>query len=282
MRQKAFFQPYCEQPISVVYRDYELNFPTHYHTAVEAVFVFNGCVSLITENETVKLQKGDIALVPSLVIHGYSSSQESENCTAVFQNEAFMDTENFIPVNASRRIIILRDLPEDTYKLIEDCLGETVYYQNAKDMPMCINHGRILLLRLFRLAVSKLGSSGKIDNMDNSQIKYAQEIIIYVQQHYSEPISLDSVSESLKINKYTISKIINKILGVSLTELVNKYRLLDVCRLLETTSLPLSSIAEQAGFASESTMYRNFQKTFHMSPNEYKKSKPFRVTESEL
>ncbi len=272
MDDKVFFQPLCEQPISVIYRDYSLNFPPHFHTALEAVFVFEGEVNIITHSGAIRLSAGDIAVVPSLVIHGYYSSSEGENCTVVFSREAFEDVENFIQLNASRKIAVLRDLAPDIFDLVLGCLGESAYYQNCNDIPMCINHGKILLAHLLRLSGAQLKTDRQEQIGDSTQIRHAQEILIYIQQHYREEISLESIAKGLKINKFLVSKTINGTLGTSLSELVNKYRLLDVCRFLENTGLPLWAISEKSGFLSENTMYRNFQKAFGTSPNEYRKN----------
>ncbi len=273
MYENFFLEPLNNYPISLGYHDCVLNFPSHYHPAFEAIFVFDGSTRLITDTGTFDLSAGDIALVSSLVIHGYSSTEKSETCTVLFENKAFSDVENFIPVNSKQQVIVLKNIDSYLYDIILNQLNEAAYYQGTKDTPLCVNHSKILLIHLLREAVKQLNSNEATALGGDARINQTHRILMFIQEHYKEKISLDIISQNLHIDKFEVSRIINNNLGTSISDLVNKYRLLDVCCLLENTRLSMPIIANQTGFTSESAMYRNFHKVFNISPIKYRKEK---------
>ncbi len=273
MSERFFREALDSYPISFGYHNRVLNYPSHYHPAFEAIFVFSGSIQLITDTGTFDLKQGDIALISSLVIHGYFSTENSESCTVIFENETFSDVENFVPINSKQQVIVLSDTDSAAYDTIVNHLHEVTHYQQVSDTQLCVNHGKILLIHLFRAALRLLNAGNLPELWSNAKINQTNKILMYIQEHYKEKISLDIISKNLYIDKFEISRIINNTLGTSVTDLVNKYRLLDVCRLLETTRLPMPVIATQAGFSSESAMYRNFQKVFNISPIKYRNEK---------
>ncbi len=273
MYEKFFREPLDNYPISLGYHDCVLNFPSHYHPAFEAIFVFDGSTRLITDIGTFNLSAGDIALISSLVIHGYSSTEKSETCTVVFANEAFSEVEKFIPVDSKQQVVVLKNIDCTLYDIIINQLNEAAYYQGTRDTQLCVNHSKILLIHLLREAVKQLNSNETTTLSHDAKINQTHKILMFIQAHYKEKISLNLISQNLHIDKFEVSRIINDNLGSSLSDLVNKYRLLDVCRLLKTTRLSMPIIANQTGFASESCMYRNFRKVFNVSPIKYRKEK---------
>ncbi len=272
MKDTVYPEPFDDYPLDLgFHEDIVLNFPLHYHPALEAIFVHTGRARLLTDGGVLEMTAGDVVLIPSLMVHGYSSEEESTTCTAIFHNEVFLDEENYIPVNACRRPIPLSFPDADTRELILYSLRELLFYQGAKDIPMSLNYSKILLLQLLRLAKTSLEPAP--ERMRGSQIAHAERILLYVQQHYREKITLDTLSQYLGIDKFTISKIINQSIGMRIYDLVNKYRLLDACYLLEHTEKSMPEVAELSSFTSVSAMFRNFRKTFGMSPLEYRKGK---------
>lgn len=95
-----------------------------------------------------------------------------------------------------------------------------------------------------------------------------------------EKIYLDSqlnekmLAEKLDLQSYYLSKLMNDHMKCSFNEYINKARIEETKRLLEsekTNDLTLYAIAVDSGFSSESVFYSNFKKYVGMTPNQYKK-----------
>ncbi len=95
-----------------------------------------------------------------------------------------------------------------------------------------------------------------------------------------EKVFLDSqlneklLAEKLNIQSYYLSKLLNEHLKCSFTEYINRARIEETKRLLESEQakdMTLFAIAIDSGFSSESVFYTNFKKFVGMTPNQYKK-----------
>lgn len=101
---------------------------------------------------------------------------------------------------------------------------------------------------------------------------YVEKAISFINTHLSEKISLNSVSEHLKLSKEYTSALFKKEMGIGITDYINKRKMLYAKEMLdsaESTSLP--EIAESLGFDNYYYFSRLFKKHFGLSPMQYKK-----------
>ncbi len=93
---------------------------------------------------------------------------------------------------------------------------------------------------------------------------------IYLDSQLNEKM----LAEKLELQSYYLSKLMNDHMKCSFNEYINKLRIDETKRLLESESskdLTLYAIAVDSGFSSESVFYSNFKKYVGMTPNQYKK-----------
>lgn len=85
-------------------------------------------------------------------------------------------------------------------------------------------------------------------------------------------LTLQELADELNTNRTTLSAYINKELGTTFYDLINRVRLEYAESLLRDASLKLTQdeLAAKAGFNSLSTFLRAFRKKYEMSPNEYR------------
>ena len=99
-----------------------------------------------------------------------------------------------------------------------------------------------------------------------------RDCLNYVDFHYMEAISLESLAARFAVNKNYLSSRFHREVGRTLTDYINQTRVQRATRLLERTPLPLQEIAEQCGFSDANYFTRTFKKINGLSPNEYRKS----------
>lgn len=80
-------------------------------------------------------------------------------------------------------------------------------------------------------------------------------------------LRIADLSRRLGTNRTYISNAINQVLGVSFSEMINRYRT-EYAKgiLLAKPKIPLAEVADEAGFSSESTFYRIFKEATGLSP----------------
>lgn len=99
-----------------------------------------------------------------------------------------------------------------------------------------------------------------------------RDCLNYVDFHYMEPISLESLAHKYAVNKNYLSSRFSKEVGMTLTDYINLTRVRRSLKLLSTTTLSMQEIAEHCGFSDANYYTRTFKKIHGTTPNEYRKS----------
>ena len=85
-------------------------------------------------------------------------------------------------------------------------------------------------------------------------------------------LRITDLASELATNKTYISVLLNKLSGESFTSLITKHRIQYAQRLLrEDPDMILDDVADQSGFSSRTTFFRNFKAVTGMTPQEWKR-----------
>lgn len=98
--------------------------------------------------------------------------------------------------------------------------------------------------------------------------------ITYIQEHYTENITLEELSRVTDRNPQYISAVFSKTCGMSLKEYITSLRVEAAKRLLRSTSIPIGEVALKTGYQDAKYFSRIFQKATGKSPREYRNEKP--------
>jgi len=91
-----------------------------------------------------------------------------------------------------------------------------------------------------------------------------------VELNYSEDLSLQSVADAFRMDKYQLSRMFKQQIGVNYWQYVMQIRIDKAAELLAETSLKNSAIAEMTGFVDESHFSKTFKKHTGVSPKDYR------------
>ena len=97
------------------------------------------------------------------------------------------------------------------------------------------------------------------------------EICEYILEQECD-VSLNELSDHFYISRYYLCRLFKQSCGMTIREYIAANRVLRVQRLLETTSLSITEISNQAGYGSISQMERNFRQYTNMTPREFRAS----------
>ncbi len=93
----------------------------------------------------------------------------------------------------------------------------------------------------------------------------------YIEQHYSETISLDALAQSANVSKSECLRCFKASLQTTPYKYLIEYRLSRAAELLRTTNEPISSIASSVGFQQTSHFGRCFREKLGLSPRAYRR-----------
>lgn len=142
----------------------------------------------------------------------------------------------------------------------------------AKDVLRKICLAEILIKLNYLLASS---------NNDREELRGVQKlpekifpIIQYIQEHYAEDLSLDSIAEVFYLSKSHLSRTFKKVTGVTLNAYIGTVRIFKAKSLLRA-GYSVNIAGELVGYKSTSYFISLFTKSEGMSPKQYAKAAAF-------
>lgn len=97
------------------------------------------------------------------------------------------------------------------------------------------------------------------------------EAIHYIQEHYTEELSVEDIAEKVSLSKYHFSRIFREQTGCSPHQYLISFRIRKARELIMETGLSIESIGLQCGFSSASHFIRAFKKEMDFTPASYRK-----------
>lgn len=101
----------------------------------------------------------------------------------------------------------------------------------------------------------------------------------YIEQHFSESISLDMLAESAHVSKSECLRCFKSSLQTAPYQYLMEYRLSKAAELLQQTDEPVTVIADKVGFGYLSHFGKCFREKTGMSPREYRRKAKYKNKE---
>lgn len=97
------------------------------------------------------------------------------------------------------------------------------------------------------------------------------QVCSYLAANYAQKLSLAEVATQFYLSPYYLSRLFRRVTGQSIVDYINSRRIEAAQRLLESTDLSISDVAEQTGFSTAAHFRRVFRELMGMSPLQYRK-----------
>ena len=97
----------------------------------------------------------------------------------------------------------------------------------------------------------------------------ASKMINYIHENYSKDISLDHISEYLKLSHGYVSTMFKYYTGENFKDYLNFYRVKKAKEILEGRNLKINEVADMVGCNHINTFIRIFKKYEGVSPSKY-------------
>lgn len=253
----------------------------HYHDCYELYYIFSGACYFFVKDRSYFVQQGDLVLINAYDIHCATiiPEQKARRIVLYFQEDflsSFFPSEELSHIlNCFKSGSPVLSLPSrsqaDTEGLFRAMLAE--YQGKSDDYRVYLRTTLIQLLIQLNRHKKTTAETGEA-YIDSSH-KTISDITGYINNHYREDLSLSSVAEKFYISPYYLSRIFKKTTGFTFIDYLNGVRIKEAQRLLLTTRMKMTEIAESIGYKSHTHFGRVFKSTTGMSPLTYKKQGKF-------
>ena len=241
--------PFCFQPY--LKRTHKIcSTSQNWHENVELQFCLNGLGEVLLDGEIYPFKKGDIIVVNSNVIH-YTQTNSTLEYACLIIDTTFFTNIGFDLENT----IFLPYISNNTHlqKLFEKLVS---VYQTDHELRRPLLHitlMQILLALYENYTVKRLRSPKSPEHF-----KEIKECIIFLNNNYTQKLSLDDIAKSVYMDKYTLSKEFKKITGQTIVTYLNAYRCKKASRFI-SEGFSVKNAALKCGFKNMSY----FTKTFY-------------------
>ena len=255
--------------------DATLNY-LHYDKDLIIEFYRKGEASICIEGNLYNICEGDLVILNPDELH---VSTKKENCymekivlhisdTLVQQLGAdrtvFFDTISKKPKGIGNLISsdMVSELGID--KKINQCLAYA--RKNSLEAQILITSKVIELLSQFSTYVEKFDDANINSASSN---KAVNQIMDYINRHYTEDITLESLAKRFHFSKYYISHLFKDYVGISPYDYLIMLRLY-VCNNLIRGKHTVRQACFMVGFNNYSNFYRLYKKHFSITPQQFK------------
>ncbi|MBU3176632.1 AraC family transcriptional regulator [Clostridium estertheticum] len=269
--------------IAIHKHDRFIKFDKHKHDYLEMMFVYSGKINQVIEGEKLVIEKGEILLLDMNVEHSIEAAGFDDIAINVLIKKEFFDwifmsqiadndlISNFIVEaiygkNKFKQYIHFKTSENDKVcNFMIQILME--YYDKKNGMETAIRAYMMLLFNEMLRDYKKYLSSEMVSKIDST---ISTEILNYINSNYKY-ITLKSMADHFSYNPDYIGKLVKKIIGKTLTELVKEKKIKQAEYLLHNTKMPVIEVITEVGYSNVSYFYRQFKDQVGVTPDEYRK-----------
>lgn len=248
----------------------------HQHAYTEIFCCPNGYLHINTVNQIIRLNKGDIAIIPDGITHNMLPVMNADYWAALrFQ---------IIPIKRRDCMDLFSILHgichHDSIKLFRNPAGLADEIQSiSKNLVNSDNPYPLVISLLNILYRLSLTEPVQTENMNEESIpQYGDsdmqryEVIDYfINKCYMYPLTPAFLAEQLHISERQVARIVQTRYGMSFHRALLTKRIMVAEQMLSKSNIKIQEIAQAVGFHSQDILYREFKRKNNITPREYRR-----------
>lgn len=257
-------------------------FPWHWHPEIELTLVLEGRISYQVNDSLYELKEGEGLFCNTNVLHsGHGAGTPDCSYLSVtfhprllygyrssVMQEKYMNHILKSPALASIHFTGEKKWQRKALRQIKKIQSLDREHPDAWELQV-----EIALLKIWQKVYehAKITDTGYEENgRDTERIRTIME---YIQKHYGEKITLEDLAEQIHLCKSESCRLFKRYMNMSMFDYLLDYRVDKSLELLRQSSLDVTQIAGQVGFANPGYYSRIFKRKIGCTPLEYRKSR---------
>lgn len=235
----------------------------HYHLHYEILYVTENQRLLTVDKKKYILDNNNICFIPPNILHKSTTRNDRplKRFLINFTNDFIKKYTDILKFD------ILSCFKSNNYVYnVKNCHQATLK-KMMNDIICYSDKSNTFSEQMLALSILKL-----LTFCSKNLIPYthAQRITEYLECHYNDDITLESLSKELEINKYKITRSFTKDIGMSLSDKLSHIRIGKAKELLLNTDASVTDIATRIGFQTSSYFSSVFKSITGLSPTQYR------------
>lgn len=253
------------------------NVELHHHDFFEIYLFLSGNVDYSIESRIYHLLPGDMLLISPLELHQPRITQEVTppyERIVLWINKAFLNQfsspqtslTSCFDANDPHHTNLLRFSPaqrEIVQGLMLQLISEAGNRSYGGDL-VSISILMQLLVEINRVAQTTIP---KYESGDKAAM-LVSNVLDYINEHYNEELSLDTIANKFFISKYHLSHEFNRLVGTSVYRYIVQKRLV-IAKQMLSDGVPPTDAYQHCGFKDYANFYRAFKNTYDINPKKF-------------
>jgi two-component system response regulator YesN len=204
-------------------------------------------------------------------IHNFLVAKEYDKAYDLLiqtMEESFIKDINYMVINQSRMYSLMNTLFSsicDIFEKDNEEFIEKLRLMNRILETQSIETAKEIIKEIFDDIVRYVNIS-----LSNEQPKWLNDIVDYVNEHYSEPnLNISMIADHINMNLTYVGRTFKKYFGYSLTDYIHIQRL-NQCKRLLAENKSVREVAEAVGYIDSKTLIRIFKKYEGVTPGQFR------------
>jgi len=247
----------------------------HHHDFYEVYFFLSGNVQYNIESRSYLLTPGDVLLISPMELHQpmFGAEHREYERIVLWIDKRFLEGFNLqgrdlaacfdtaVPGHTN----LLR--PEGVARQYLTFLLENLMEEVASEDPYS-EMAALSLLAQVLVSLNRLAKQSAGEESKSGQDTTVYSVLGYINEHYSETLTLDDLANKFFISKYHLSREFQRLVGTSVHRYIIQKRLVMAKQML-SEGKPSSEVYQHCGFGDYSNFFRAFKAEYQISPKDY-------------
>lgn len=243
----------------------------HAHDFLELYYFLDGSVTYYIEDQVYDLCPGDLLIIPAGKMHRPVIANEH----AAYERMVLWITPQYLQGIDSPAGDLQKNLQKvgehgycvpfrgDETVFVTALLKKLLYMQkNDIDPKFCAGAVELYLWTIFR-------SYGVIDTTHRNETQVIPQVIRYITEHFSEPLTLEDIAAEFFVSKSYLNRHFKAYTNSTVYAYIMALRLTHARRMLRE-GIPAVEAGRECGFSDYSTFYKAFKTQTGLSPQQFK------------
>lgn len=251
----------------------------HYHEELQVIYVLEGEITLAVQGGSYTVSAGEAIFVNANIGHmARSQNPQAAHILSLHFQPSILSLYHGSIIEQKYVLPFINDPMMQTATFSPDNPGEKSFLNGMKALFSAVEREEFgyelvvysILLGLWKFLLDHTGDhKRRTQPKENAQ---ARDMLLYLQEHYAERISLEELAELSHISKSASCRLFRAAYGCSPFAYLIDYRLQQSILLLRDETLSVAQVAERCGFNSTSYFIKTFREKIGLTPLQYRLS----------
>lgn len=251
------------------------NYPPHWHAPCEMIMPTHGPYRAVCADKEFSLREGDVLIICPGILHELFAPAEGRRI--IFQPSVTciaLKEMDMIMAMLTPAVLITPETYPDIHPHIHSCLLQICEaYESASPYAETLIYSRFLdiLYTVAQVISDDLSRSFDTDVLNQRDyIEKFRSICDYLNEHFTEDISLEAAASMAGFSKYHFSRLFKQYTNTTFYRYLNERRINYAKSLLISPNVSVLDAAIQSGFSSHTAFLRMFKQLTGCTPTKFR------------